>query len=135
MIPRSAQYLDPMLPAAGFRIIPVDTPAKTQILKSLPPLKVSYYLGKGRVQAAFETEAALRQENPPGATALIAASGTHSVKMIPSAIECHSQKSPYRRKAAVSIRWNVIRASLTPGVLCAKSLDTSTACPPQCQVA
>jgi len=38
-----------MLSAAGFRIIPVDTPAKTQILKSLPPLKVNYYLGKGGV--------------------------------------------------------------------------------------
>ncbi|HVB82392.1 MAG TPA: hypothetical protein VNE82_20890 [Candidatus Binataceae bacterium] len=44
-----AQYLGPMLSAAGFRIIPVDTPAKTRILKSLPPLKVNYYFDKDGV--------------------------------------------------------------------------------------
>ena len=44
-----AQYLGPMLSAAGFKIIPVDTPAKTQTLKSLPPLKVNYYFGKDGV--------------------------------------------------------------------------------------
>jgi hypothetical protein len=42
-----AQYLGPLLAAAGFSTLPVDTPAKTQILKSLPPLKVNYYFGKG----------------------------------------------------------------------------------------
>lgn len=40
-----AQHLEPMLSAAGFRMIPAHTPAKLKKLQSLPPLKVRYYLG------------------------------------------------------------------------------------------
>ncbi len=41
-----AQYLGPILSAAGFKMVPADTPTKMQKLKSLQPLNVNYYLGK-----------------------------------------------------------------------------------------
>jgi hypothetical protein len=41
-----AMDLEPMLSAAGFHMIPADTPEKLQHLKSLPALKVNYYVGK-----------------------------------------------------------------------------------------
>ena len=41
-----AHYLEPMLSAAGFRLVPADTPQKIQRLAALAPLKVSYYAGK-----------------------------------------------------------------------------------------
>lgn len=40
-----ARDLEPMLSAAGFHMIPAETPAKMNHLKSLPPLKVNYYTG------------------------------------------------------------------------------------------
>jgi len=41
-----ADYLEPMLSAAGFDMIPANTPDKMAHLKTLPPLKVSYYDNK-----------------------------------------------------------------------------------------
>lgn len=41
-----AQYLEPMLSAAGFRQLPADTPDKVQRLAKLAPLRVSHYVGK-----------------------------------------------------------------------------------------
>lgn len=35
-----------MLSAAGFKMIPVDTPQKLATLDKLPPLKVKFYTGK-----------------------------------------------------------------------------------------
>jgi hypothetical protein len=49
-----AQYLEPMLSAAGFRIVPANDPDQAQHLKSLPPLKLNYYIGKnGRMRYWF----------------------------------------------------------------------------------
>lgn len=41
-----AADLEPMLSAAGFHMVPADAPEKIQHLKTLPPLKVNYYVGK-----------------------------------------------------------------------------------------
>ena len=41
-----AMDLEPMLSAAGFHMVPADTPEKTQHLKTLHALKVNYYVGK-----------------------------------------------------------------------------------------
>ncbi len=41
-----AHYLDPILSAAGFKMIPANTPDKLQKLKGLQALNVNYYLGK-----------------------------------------------------------------------------------------
>jgi len=41
-----AEYLEPMLSAAGFHMLPADTTEKLEHLKKLPPLKVNYYLNK-----------------------------------------------------------------------------------------
>jgi hypothetical protein len=41
-----AMDLEPMLSAAGFHMVPADTPEKIQHLKTLPALKVNYYVGK-----------------------------------------------------------------------------------------
>lgn len=41
-----AQYVEPMLSAAGFRMVPADSPEKKQHLSTLPALKVNYYVGK-----------------------------------------------------------------------------------------
>jgi hypothetical protein len=42
-----AEYLEPMLSAAGFHMLPADTAEKLAHLKKLPPLKLNYYLNKG----------------------------------------------------------------------------------------
>ena len=41
-----AHYLEPMLAAAGFHMVPADSSEKMQHLKKLPLLKVNYYVGK-----------------------------------------------------------------------------------------
>jgi hypothetical protein len=41
-----AEYLEPMLSAAGFQMLPADTADKLEHLKKLPPLKLNYYLNK-----------------------------------------------------------------------------------------
>ena len=41
-----AEELDPMLSAAGFKMIPANTPQKMATLDKLPPLKVKFYTGK-----------------------------------------------------------------------------------------
>jgi hypothetical protein len=41
-----AARLEPMLSAAGFRMLPADTPEKQEQLKTLLPLQVQYYVGK-----------------------------------------------------------------------------------------
>ncbi len=43
---QQAEQLEPMLSAAGFRMLPADTPQRQQQLQSLAPLQVSYYVGK-----------------------------------------------------------------------------------------
>ncbi len=40
-----AQYLEPMLSAAGFHMVAADSSEKMQHLKKLPALKVNYYVG------------------------------------------------------------------------------------------
>ena len=39
-----AQKIDPMLSAAGFKQLPASTPQQIERLKSLPPLKLGYYV-------------------------------------------------------------------------------------------
>ncbi len=41
-----AEYLEPMLSAAGFRVISAQDPSKLQTLNSLPALRVNYYFDK-----------------------------------------------------------------------------------------
>lgn len=41
-----AQALEPMLSAAGFRILPANSPDTQEKLAGLDPLKVSYYVGR-----------------------------------------------------------------------------------------
>ena len=41
-----AQEIEPMLSAAGFRVLPADTPTKQEQLAGLVPLKVQYYVGR-----------------------------------------------------------------------------------------
>jgi hypothetical protein len=41
-----AQNLEPMLAAAGFAMLPADTPERREQLSTLPPLTVSYYVGR-----------------------------------------------------------------------------------------
>ncbi len=41
-----AQYVEPMLTAAGFQIIPASEPEKTQHLSQLPPFQLKYYVGE-----------------------------------------------------------------------------------------
>ena len=43
---QQAEQLEPMLAAAGFRMLPADTPERQQKLQSLVPLQVLYYVGK-----------------------------------------------------------------------------------------
>ncbi|HLH76793.1 MAG TPA: hypothetical protein VKV28_08325 [Candidatus Binataceae bacterium] len=43
---QKADQLDTMLAAAGFHMIPADTPKKESLLQSLPPLKLRYYKGR-----------------------------------------------------------------------------------------
>ncbi|HKN01394.1 MAG TPA: hypothetical protein VJX23_12830 [Candidatus Binataceae bacterium] len=41
-----AAQMEPMLTAAGFVMLPADTPQRQQQIANLPPLQVSYYVGK-----------------------------------------------------------------------------------------
>ena len=43
---QKAQQIEPMLSAAGFVMLPADTEKRQQQLQNLPPLKVSYYVGR-----------------------------------------------------------------------------------------
>jgi len=43
---RQAEQVEPMLAAAGFRMLPADTPKRQDQLESLLPLQVQYYVGK-----------------------------------------------------------------------------------------
>ncbi len=43
---QQAEQVEPMLSAAGFRMLPADTPERLQQLSSLVPLQVNYYVGK-----------------------------------------------------------------------------------------
>ena len=43
---QQAEQLEPMLAAAGFRMLPADTPERQKQLESLLPLQVLYYVGK-----------------------------------------------------------------------------------------
>ena len=49
---RAAQ-VEPMLAAAGFRMLPADTPEKAEHLQKLPPLKLTPRKHKGQVQYAY----------------------------------------------------------------------------------
>jgi hypothetical protein len=43
---QQAEQIEPTLSAAGFRMLPADTPERQQQLASLVPLQVNYYIGK-----------------------------------------------------------------------------------------
>jgi hypothetical protein len=43
---QKAEQIEPMLTAAGFRMLPADTPERQQRLATLAPLEVNYYIGK-----------------------------------------------------------------------------------------
>jgi hypothetical protein len=43
---QQAEQIEPMLSAAGFRMLPADTPERQQKLASLVPYQVNYYVGK-----------------------------------------------------------------------------------------
>ena len=43
---QQAEQVEPMLAAAGFRMLPADTPQRQQQLASLVPFDVNYYVGK-----------------------------------------------------------------------------------------
>ncbi len=43
---QQAEQIEPMLSAAGFRMLPADTPERQKQLDSLLPLQVQYYIGK-----------------------------------------------------------------------------------------
>jgi len=43
---QQAEQIEPMLSAAGFRMLPADTPERQKQLESLLPLQVQYYIGK-----------------------------------------------------------------------------------------
>lgn len=43
---QQAEQIEPMLSAAGFRMLPADTPQRQRQLASLVPLDVNYYVGK-----------------------------------------------------------------------------------------
>ncbi|MGB6090464.1 MAG: hypothetical protein WBG26_13265, partial [Candidatus Binataceae bacterium] len=43
---QQSQQLEPMLAAAGFAMLPADTPQRQEQLSTLPPLTVSYYVGR-----------------------------------------------------------------------------------------
>jgi len=45
-----AQRVDPMLAAAGFHVLPADTPARQAQLQSLTPLKMRFYPHNGKVR-------------------------------------------------------------------------------------
>jgi len=41
-----AAQMEPMLTASGFAMLPADTPERQQQIANLPPLEVSYYVGR-----------------------------------------------------------------------------------------
>ena len=43
---QKATQMEPMLSAAGFVMLPADTPQRQQQIANLPPLEVSYYVGR-----------------------------------------------------------------------------------------
>src|SRR5208337_1816854 len=43
---QQAEQIEPMLSAAGFRMLPANTPERQKHLESLLPLKVQYHVGK-----------------------------------------------------------------------------------------
>jgi hypothetical protein len=43
---QQAEQTEPMLTAAGFRMLPADTPERQKQLESLVPFDVNYYMGK-----------------------------------------------------------------------------------------
>src|ERR1700722_5020338 len=43
---RQPEQIEPMLSAAGFRMLPADTPERQKQLESLLPMQVLYYVGK-----------------------------------------------------------------------------------------
>jgi hypothetical protein len=43
---QKAAQMEPMLSAAGFVMLPADTPQRQQQIANIPPLEVSYYVGK-----------------------------------------------------------------------------------------
>jgi hypothetical protein len=43
---QKAQRIEPLLSAAGFRMVPADSAKQQQIFTGLPPLKMNYYVGK-----------------------------------------------------------------------------------------
>jgi hypothetical protein len=43
---QQAEQLEPMLAAAGFRMLPADTPERQKQIESLLPMQVLYYVGK-----------------------------------------------------------------------------------------
>lgn len=43
---QQAAQIEPMLSAAGFTMLPADTPERQQKLSTLVPLQVQYYIGK-----------------------------------------------------------------------------------------
>jgi hypothetical protein len=45
-----AQLVEPMLAAAGFHVLPVDTPARQAQLQSLTPLKMRFYPHNGKMR-------------------------------------------------------------------------------------
>lgn len=43
---QKAQRLDPVLSAAGFHMVQVDTPKRQELFASMPPLAMHYYIAK-----------------------------------------------------------------------------------------
>jgi len=50
---QSAQRIEPMLSAAGFHMLPADTPARVAETQHLTPLKVRYYFDNGKPRYWF----------------------------------------------------------------------------------
>ena len=50
---QQAAQVEPILAAAGFRMLPADTPEKAQHLQTLPPLKLTPRKRKGQLQYAY----------------------------------------------------------------------------------
>lgn len=50
---QQAAQVEPVLAAAGFRMLPADTPEKLAHLQKLPPLKLTPRMHKGQVRYAY----------------------------------------------------------------------------------
>lgn len=50
---QQAAQVEPVLAAAGFRILPADTPEKVAHLQKLPPLKLTPRQHNGQIQYAY----------------------------------------------------------------------------------